>query len=141
MIFRLRVGIVVDGDMPLATVPRAVAVGPKRFRKRCFINAQSSAIPRRHERICGPVRRSWLSAQDMGLLQSRWVLAADHRATARCTSRCWRIGLPKQHASLCQRVNVRRFERRTLVHIIALHVLPAEVVGIHQDNIGLLRTR
>ena len=70
------------------------------------------------------------------------ILARENRRSTRRTTRCRRIGIGKTHTIRCQLIDIVRFEDRKWCHrIIALHILPAEVIHQNEQEIWLCRAR
>ena len=73
----------------------------------------------------------------MGCLGARGVVATHNRAAARSAARGGGIRVSEEDALLCQGVDVRRLHRARFGDVVTLHILPTEVSGQYEDDIGL----
>ena len=55
-------------------------------------------------------------------------------------NRSWGVGLPEHHPPLGEGIHVWRLHRGRLVDVVTFDILPAEIIGEEQDDVGLVRT-
>ena len=62
-----------------------------------------------------------------------------NRAATGATGRRWRIRLPEHDALFRKGINIGRCHRTGLVDVVALHILPAKIVGQNKNDVGLFQ--
>ena len=136
LVFWLRVGVVVDGHVPLATMARRVTISLKDFCQCNFVFRHATAIPGRHHRPGTSMMRGRRSAANhMSFLSTSWVVATHNGAARRCTGGGGSVGLPKHDPLFGELVQIGCFHGGWFVDVITFYVLPAEVIGEYQNNI------
>ena len=140
LILWLRIAVMTHRHMPLSAVSSRVAICFERFGDRHRFHWHADAIPGGHDRPTVTMGMGRLATRNVRHLRTGGMISAQNRSTRRRTGRSGRIGLPKEHPLFRQRIEIRRFHRRRCVDVIALHILPTEIIGEQQNNIRLFRT-
>lgn len=83
------------------------------------------------------IGRGRIASNDVGLLRTGRMVPAHDGAAGRGAGGCGRVGLPKLDALFCQGIDVGSLHGGGGVDVVAFYILPAEVIGENEDNVGL----
>ena len=137
LVLGLRKCIVIDRHMPFARMTGNVSVGFQRLGNRNVRKGHTTTVPRIHHGMGGfVVRRRGIATDHMSLLSRRRMPTAHDCAPSRGASRSWRIPLAKKHALFCQGINIRGFHGGRGIDVVALDILPAQVIDQEQNDVG-----
>ena len=140
LVFRLRKGVVIDRHVPFSGVPGGVASLLESFGKGHFARRHAATVPRGYHGVGGEVvGRGRVAADNVGLLRTGRMVPAHDGAARGCAGGSGRVGLPEFDAFLRESIEIRCLHGRWVIDIVALHILPAEVIGEDEDDIGLRR--
>jgi len=140
-ILRLGKGVVVDGDVPLPGMPRGVATCFEGTGQGVGVLRHPATEPWGHHGPAAKVMRGgWGTTDDMGFLCPGWMDAAHDGTTGGSTRRGGRVRLPELDPFPGQGVNVRGLHGAGVVNVVAFDVLPAEIIGQDEDDVGLFRS-
>ena len=85
------------------------------------------------------VGRGRVAADNVGLLRAGGMVPAHDGAARGCAGGSGGVGLPEFDAFLREGIEIRCLHGGWVIDIVAFHILPAEVIGEDEDDIGLRR--
>ena len=126
----------INCNVPFARMSCCITVGLHRPSQRKGVHWHPTAVPWvNHPRAATPGGRR-VAAYHVRFLRTGRMIPAQYGAAGRRASRCRRIGLPEHHTLFGKGIQIRCVVGRRLIDVIALHILPAQVVRQNQYHVG-----